>query len=68
MRKRLYHEGFRYQKGLKGLPDKPDIVLTKYKIYIDPIWELRCSQGSGCLYKDVRIVKETIFDNQVSDE
>ena len=43
-------------------------VLGKYKIYIDPIWELRCSQGSGCLYKDVRIVKETIFDNQVSDE
>ena len=34
LRKELWHRGYRYRKNYKGLPGKPDIVLTKYKIAI----------------------------------
>ena len=34
LRKLLWHKGYRYRKNFKGLPGKPDIVLTKYKICI----------------------------------
>ncbi len=34
LRKALWKKGFRYRKNYKGLPGKPDIVLTKYKIAI----------------------------------
>ena len=34
LRKALWKEGFRFRKNFKGLPGKPDIVLTKYKIAI----------------------------------
>ena len=34
LRKELWKEGYRYRKNYKGLPGKPDIVLTKYKIVI----------------------------------
>ena len=34
LRKALYKKGYRYRKNFKGLPGKPDIVLTKYKIAI----------------------------------
>lgn len=34
LRKKLWHNGFRYRKNYKELPGKPDIVLTKYKICI----------------------------------
>lgn len=34
LRKALWHKGFRYRKNFNGLPGKPDIVLTKYKIVI----------------------------------
>lgn len=34
LRKALWHEGIRYRKNFKGLPGKPDIVLTKYKTAI----------------------------------
>ncbi len=34
LRKALWQKGFRYRKNYKGLPGKPDIVLTKYKIAI----------------------------------
>ena len=32
--KLLYHEGIRYRKNFKGLPGKPDIAITKYKIAV----------------------------------
>jgi DNA mismatch endonuclease (patch repair protein) len=32
LRKALWHEGIRYQKNVKTLQGKPDIVITKYKI------------------------------------
>lgn len=34
MRKSLWNKGYRYRKNYAGLPGKPDIVLTKYKIAI----------------------------------
>lgn len=34
LRKALWHRGYRYRKNYKGLPGKPDIVLTKHKIAI----------------------------------
>lgn len=34
LRKALWSKGYRYRKNYKGLPGKPDIVMTKYKIAI----------------------------------
>ena len=34
LRKALWHKGYRYRKNFKGLPGKPDIVLTKHKIVV----------------------------------
>lgn len=34
LRKALWEKGYRYKKNYNGLPGKPDIVLTKYKIAI----------------------------------
>lgn len=34
VRKRLFHDGFRYRKNVKELPGKPDIVLPKYRTVI----------------------------------
>ena len=34
LRKALWKKGFRYRKNYKGLPGKPDIVLTKQRIAI----------------------------------
>lgn len=34
LRKELWKKGIRYRKNYKGLPGRPDIVLTKYKIAI----------------------------------
>lgn len=34
LRQELWRRGYRYRKNYKGLPGKPDIVLTKYKIAI----------------------------------
>ena len=34
LRKALWHKGYRYRKNYKGLPGRPDIVLTKQKIVI----------------------------------
>ena len=34
LRKELWKRGYRYRKNYAGLPGKPDIVLTKYKIVI----------------------------------
>lgn len=34
LRKALWDKGYHYQKNAKGLPGRPDIALTKYKIAI----------------------------------
>lgn len=34
LRKALWKKGYRYRKNFKGLPGKPDIAITKYKIAI----------------------------------
>lgn len=34
LRKALWKKGYHYRKNYKGLPGRPDIVITKYKIVI----------------------------------
>ena len=34
LRKRLWHDGFRYRKNYKQLPGSPDIAITKQKIAV----------------------------------
>lgn len=34
LRKRLWHDGYRYRKNYNKLPGSPDIAITKYKIAI----------------------------------
>jgi len=34
LRKALWHRGIRYRKNYKGLPGKPDIAITKYRIAV----------------------------------
>ena len=34
LRKALWQKGYRYRKNYKGLPGKPDIVFTKYRIAV----------------------------------
>lgn len=34
LRKMLWHKGIRYRINYKGLPGKPDIAITKYKIAV----------------------------------
>ena len=34
LRNALWHKGIRYQKNYKGLPGKPDIAITKYRIAV----------------------------------
>lgn len=34
LRKALWAKGYRYRKNYKGIPGRPDIVLTKYRIAI----------------------------------
>ena len=34
LRKALWHKGIRYRKNFKGLPGKPYIAITKYKIAV----------------------------------
>ncbi len=34
LRKYLWSKGLRYRKNCKGLPGKPDIALTKYKVAV----------------------------------
>ena len=34
LRNALWHEGVRYRKNFKGIPGKPDIAITKYRIAV----------------------------------
>ena len=47
LRKALWHHGIRYRKNYKGLPGKPDIAITKYRIavFVDgDFWHARGHQ------------------------
>ena len=47
LRKELWHRGLRYRKNWRGLPGKPDIVLTRQKtpIFVDgDFWHARGHQ------------------------
>ena len=34
LRRALWHKGYRYRKNWNGLPGRPDIAITKYKIAV----------------------------------
>lgn len=43
LRKALWHKGIRYRKNAKGLPDTPDIAITKWKIAV--LYDMSFWQG-----------------------
>ncbi len=49
LRKSLWRKGIRYRKNYKGLPGKPDIAITKYRIavFVDgDFWHARGHEGN----------------------
>lgn len=52
LRKALWQKGYRYRKNLRGLPDRPDIALTKYKIAIFCDSEFFHGKGNTFLKKN----------------
>ncbi len=79
LRKLLWHNGYRYRKNWKGLPGKPDIVITKYKlcIFIDgeyfhgKDWENgereKVLRGNNHLYWVTKIEKNIHRDREVEN-
>ena len=79
LRKALWHKGYRYRKNYKGLPGKPDIVLTKYKIAIfcdgeffhGKDWEVlkpRIERGDNSEYWLKKITRNMERDNEVDKQ
>ena len=76
LRKALWHEGIRYRKNFKGLPGKPDIVLTKYKtaIFCDSsFWhgrnfETKKPVATNHEYWDEKIRRNMERDKEVSTQ
>lgn len=79
LRKALCHKGYRYRKNYKGLPGKPDIVLTKYKIAIfcdgeffyGKDWEVlkpRIERGDNSEYWLKKIARNMERDNEVNKQ
>ena len=56
LRKRLWHDGYRYRKNYKKLPGSPDIAITKQKIAVfcdseffhGKAYYWRCAERDGC--------------------
>ena len=79
LRKALWHRGFRYRKNYKGLPGRPDIVLTKYRIAIfcdseffhGKDWEVlkpRLEAGNNAEYWVPKISRNRERDEEVNKE
>ena len=77
LRKELWKRGYRYRKNYKGLPGKPDIVLTKYKIAIfcdseffhGKDWEVlkpRLEKGDNSQYWINKIARNRERDEEVN--
>ena len=76
-RKALWHKGYRFRKNYSGLPGKPDIVLTKYKIAIfcdseffhgrdwdDLLQKLR--KGNNANYWETKIKRNIDRDEEIN--
>ncbi len=77
LRRELWARGFRYRKNYDGLPGKPDIVLTKYKIAIfcdgeffhGKDWEVlrpRLEAGNNSEYWKKKILRNIERDDEVN--
>lgn len=77
LRKALWNKGYRYRKNYKGLPGKPDIVLTKYKIAIfcdgeffhGKDWEVlkpRLEKGDNSEYWISKISRNKARDDKIN--
>ena len=77
LRKELWKRGYRYRKNYKGLPGKPDVVLTKYKIAIfcdseffhGKDWEVlkpRLEKGDNSQYWINKIARNRERDEEVN--
>ena len=60
LRKALWEKGYRYRKNFKGLPGKPDIAITKYKIAI-------FCDGEFFHGKDWEVKKPKLMNSKNSD-
>lgn len=60
LRKALWKKGYRYRKNFKGLPGKPDIAFTKYKIAI-------FCDGEFFHGKDWEVKKPKLMNSKNSD-
>lgn len=79
LRKELWSRGYRYRKNFRGLPGKPDIVLTKYKIVVfcdseffhGKDWnelKVRIENGNNSEYWNKKILKNMERDERVNQE
>ena len=77
LRKALWQKGYRYRKNYKGLPGKPDIALTKYKIAIfcdgeffhGKDWEVlkpRLEKGDNSEYSISKISRNRERDDEIN--
>ena len=60
LHKALWKKGYRYRKNFKGLPGKPDIAITKYKIAI-------FCDGEFFHGKDWEVKKPKLMNSKNSD-
>lgn len=71
VRKMLFALGFRYRLHVKGLPGKPDIVLTKYKTVIfvhGCFWHLHSHCRDGTIPKTrTNYWREKLLNNKKRD-
>lgn len=79
LRKELWKRGYRYRKNYPGLPGRPDIVLTKYKIAIfcdgeffhGKDWEVlkpRLEKSLNSEYWISKISRNMKRDNEINKE
>lgn len=79
LRKALWAKGYRYRKNYNGLPGKPDIVLSKYRIVIfcdgeffhGKDWEVlkpRLENGSNSQYWINKISKNRARDERINKQ
>lgn len=77
LRKALWKKGYRYRKNYGGLPGKPDIALTKYKIAVfcdgeffhGKDWEIvkpRIQSGNNAEYWEKKISKNMERDDEIN--
>lgn len=63
LRRALWHRGYRYRKNVSGLPGKPDIVMTRYRIaiFVDgEFWHGKSYDGGDYTSRKYHSLKEQL--------